>query len=166
MNEDFYKKLKTAAIAAFVALTAAGNIPGREAAQVTVERDSYTEHAVSSETSASGTETSASGTETSASFAETSASSAESAQTEESPEGEAEPPEDVVPDTKGLIDLNGASQQELESLKGIGPAKAKAIIAYREAHGGFICAEEITEVKGIGAGIYEKIKDSIYVSPR
>ena len=77
MNEDFYKKLKTAAIAAFVALTAAGNIPGREAAQVTVERDSYTEHAVSSETSASGTETSASGTETSASFAETSASSAE-----------------------------------------------------------------------------------------
>ena len=70
MNEDFYKKLKTAAIAAFVALTAAGNIPGREAAQVTVERDSYTEHAVSSETSASGTETSAS-------FAETSASSAE-----------------------------------------------------------------------------------------
>ena len=159
MNEDFYKKLKTAAIAAFVALTAAGNIPGREAAQVTVERDSYTEHAVSSETSASGTETSAS-------FAETSASSAESAQTEESPEGEAEPPEDVVPDTKGLIDLNGASQQELESLKGIGPAKAKAIIAYREAHGGFICAEEITEVKGIGAGIYEKIKDSIYVSPR
>ena len=152
MNEDFYKKLKTAAIAAFVALTAAGNIPGREAAQVTVERDSYTEHAVSSETSAS--------------FAETSASSAESAHTEESPEGEAEPPEDVAPDTKGLIDLNGASQQELESLKGIGPAKAKAIIAYREAHGGFICAEEITEVKGIGAGIYEKIKDSIYVSPR
>ena len=159
MNEDFYKKLKTAAIAAFVALTAAGNIPGRESAQVTVERGSYTEHAVSSETSASGTETSAS-------FAETPASSAESAHTEESPEGEAEPPEDVAPDTKGLIDLNGASQQELESLKGIGPAKAKAIIAYREAHGGFICAEEITEVKGIGAGIYEKIKDSIYVSPR
>jgi comEA protein len=62
------------------------------------------------------------------------------------------------------IDLNSADSEDLQLLRGIGPAKAKLIIEYRERYGGFVCAEEIMEVRGIGPGIYEKIKDSIYVS--
>ncbi len=64
------------------------------------------------------------------------------------------------------IDLNTADSAQLQSLKGIGPAKAAAIIAYRESYGGFVCAEEITEVKGIGPATYEKIKDQIYVEAK
>ena len=72
--------------------------------------------------------------------------------------------EQADPETEdGRIDLNSAGSQQLQSLKGIGPAKAAAIIAYREDYGGFVCAEEITQVKGIGPATYEKIKDQIYV---
>ncbi|MBQ6013577.1 MAG: helix-hairpin-helix domain-containing protein [Firmicutes bacterium] len=63
----------------------------------------------------------------------------------------------------GLIDLNSADRSELETLKGIGPAKASAILEYRRMYGGFVCKEEIMEVKGIGQATYDKIKDKIYV---
>ncbi len=61
----------------------------------------------------------------------------------------------------GKLNINAATQADFETLKGIGPSKAKAIIDYRNAYGGFQCIEEITEVKGIGEGIFKKIKDSI-----
>lgn len=64
----------------------------------------------------------------------------------------------------GLIDINSAGPEELQTLKGIGPAKAKAIIDYRKRYGGFTCIEEITEVKGIGEKTFEKLKDMICVS--
>lgn len=60
-----------------------------------------------------------------------------------------------------LININQAAQAELETLKGIGPSKAKAIISYREEYGDFKALEELTEVKGIGPATYEKIKDRI-----
>ncbi len=59
------------------------------------------------------------------------------------------------------VNINRATRAELEELKGIGPTKAAAIIAYREAYGSFSCIEEITEVKGIGEGTFAKIKDDI-----
>ena len=61
------------------------------------------------------------------------------------------------------IDLNTATSEQLCSLNGIGPAKADAIIAYREAYGGFTCVEEIMEVKGIGDATFAKIKDYLYI---
>ncbi len=64
---------------------------------------------------------------------------------------------------EGLIDINSAGSYELQSLKGIGPVKAEAIIEYRRASGGFTRKEDILRVKGIGPATYEKIKDSIYV---
>ena len=70
---------------------------------------------------------------------------------------------DESTDRSGLIDLNSATQEELESLPGIGPVKAKAILEYRIVYGRFVTSEEIMEVHGIGQATYDKIKDRITV---
>ncbi len=55
------------------------------------------------------------------------------------------------------INLNTADAETLtRELKGIGAAKAKAIVAYREAHGPFSSVDDLLEVKGIGAATLEK----------
>lgn len=59
------------------------------------------------------------------------------------------------------ISLNNASKEELMTLNGIGESKANAIIEYRNTNGSFKNIEEITNVKGIGNSIYEKIKDKL-----
>ena len=61
------------------------------------------------------------------------------------------------------INLNTATSEELQTISGIGPSKAKAIIEYRNRYGNFIAVEEIMQVTGIGQGIFAKIKDFIYV---
>ncbi len=48
------------------------------------------------------------------------------------------------------LDLNTASEQELEQLDGVGPAIAANILAYRDEHGGFASVDELDEVSGIG----------------
>ncbi|WP_200763248.1 ComEA family DNA-binding protein [Nitrosophilus alvini] len=60
------------------------------------------------------------------------------------------------------VDINSASKKELIKLKGIGPAKAKAIMKYRRKQK-FVKIEDIMNVKGIGPKIFEKIKDDIEV---
>ena len=47
------------------------------------------------------------------------------------------------------VNINTASPSELEALPGIGPAKAKAIVDYRQQHGAFKSVEELKNVKGI-----------------
>ncbi len=61
------------------------------------------------------------------------------------------------------VNLNTAGQEELTALPGIGAAKAAAIVAYRQEHGGFSAAEELKNVSGIGDATYEKLKDRITV---
>ena len=61
--------------------------------------------------------------------------------------------------TFAAVDLNTASKEELMSLKGIGTAKAEAIIAARP----FTSTDEIKKVKGIGESIYNNIKNEIIV---
>lgn len=61
------------------------------------------------------------------------------------------------------ININTASASELESLWGIGPVKAQAIIDYRNEHGDFQSIEELMNVPGIKSGIYEANKDLITV---
>lgn len=63
----------------------------------------------------------------------------------------------------GLININTASQAELESLPYIGPSLAQRIIEYREQNGPFKSIEDIQKVKGIGPAIFAKIKDLITV---
>jgi competence protein ComEA len=65
----------------------------------------------------------------------------------------------------GLIEINTASQAELESLPGIGPVTASKIIAYREEKGLFKTVEQILDVPGIGPATFERIKDLITVTP-
>lgn len=65
--------------------------------------------------------------------------------------------------SSNLININTATQSELESLSGIGPAYAKAIIQYRLENGPFEKIEEIQEVKGIGPVTFEKIRPFITV---
>jgi competence protein ComEA len=61
------------------------------------------------------------------------------------------------------VNLNTASVDELKELKGIGPAKAEAIVKYREEHGNFKSTEDIIAVKGIGEKLYTKISEEIEV---
>lgn len=63
----------------------------------------------------------------------------------------------------GKVSINTASKEELMTLSGIGEAKAKAIIEYRNKEGSFKTIEDIKNVSGIGDSIYEKIKDNITI---
>ena len=63
----------------------------------------------------------------------------------------------------GLINLNSASSEELETLPGIGPGRAEAIVEHRTANGPFARIEDILQVTGIGEKTFESIKDLIVV---
>lgn len=71
----------------------------------------------------------------------------------------------VVAVTTELININTASQSELEILPGIGPTTAQKIIEYREQNGDFVTIEELINVSGIGPGLYDRIKDLITIGP-
>ncbi|WP_226376847.1 helix-hairpin-helix domain-containing protein [Oceanobacillus halotolerans] len=59
------------------------------------------------------------------------------------------------------VNLNAATQEEIEGLAGIGPTKAKAIIQYREENGYFQSADELLNVTGIGEKTLETIREMI-----
>ena len=61
------------------------------------------------------------------------------------------------------VNLNTATQAQLETLPGIGPASAKRIIEYRDKNGKFKKVEELMNVKGIGEKSFLKLKPMITV---
>lgn len=75
---------------------------------------------------------------------------------------ESEPPE-ALPDA---INLNTADAETLATLPGIGESKAAAIVAYREANGGFRQVEDLLKVEGIGQKTLDKIRDRVYVDEK
>src|SRR5688572_12142211 len=77
-----------------------------------------------------------------------------------SPSPSAPGPPPSAPSARGpspAIDLNTAPATALQALPGIGPAKADAIVAYREAHGPFASIEGLLAVPGIGRSILARI---------
>lgn len=66
-------------------------------------------------------------------------------------------------ETASKININKAGKKELESLPGIGPALAQRIMEYRQNHGDFQKAEDITKVSGIGPVMLQKLQDEIKV---
>ncbi|MFC4158058.1 ComEA family DNA-binding protein [Chitinimonas lacunae] len=63
--------------------------------------------------------------------------------------------------TLATVNINSAPQTELEGLKGIGPAKARAIIDYRSKNGPFKSVDELEKVSGIGRATLDKIRPEI-----
>ncbi|MDP9740049.1 UNVERIFIED_ORG: competence protein ComEA [Bacillus sp. B2I3] len=63
----------------------------------------------------------------------------------------------------GLVNLNTATQEDLQTLTGIGPSKANAILEYRETAGKFKEVDELKQVTGIGDKTFERLRDSISV---
>jgi competence protein ComEA len=62
------------------------------------------------------------------------------------------------------VNINTATQAELETLPGVGPAKAKAIIDYRKTNGNFKTIDDIKNVKGFGDKTFDKLKPQLVVS--
>jgi competence protein ComEA len=58
----------------------------------------------------------------------------------------------------GTVDINNATETELQRLPGVGPATAAKILAYRQEHGSFSTVEELMEVKGIGPAKLRKMQ--------
>ena len=63
------------------------------------------------------------------------------------------------------LNINTATQSELEAVKGLGPTKAQSIIAYREANGSFKNLNDLDNVKGFGKASVEKLKGELTVGP-
>jgi competence protein ComEA helix-hairpin-helix repeat region len=63
----------------------------------------------------------------------------------------------------GAVNINTATQSELEAVKGLGPAKAKAIIAYREQNGAFKSVDDLDKVKGFGKASIDKLRTDLSV---
>jgi competence protein ComEA len=61
------------------------------------------------------------------------------------------------------LNLNTATPEQLDELDGIGPATAKQIVAYREAHGGFGSVDELDQVPGIGETRLASLREQVRV---
>lgn len=61
------------------------------------------------------------------------------------------------------VDINAADAKTLESLNGVGPAKAEAIVEYRAKNGPFKSVDELEKVSGIGKATIDKNRDNLVV---
>ena len=61
----------------------------------------------------------------------------------------------------GIVHLNTATEEQLDTLPGVGPATARAIISYRSAIGGFRSVEQLMDIKGIGPSKMAKIRGHV-----
>ncbi len=65
---------------------------------------------------------------------------------------------------QSAVNINSADMETLaRELNGVGSAKARAIVEYREANGAFASIDELLEVKGIGMAILEKNRNKLSV---
>ncbi|WP_346934893.1 helix-hairpin-helix domain-containing protein [Clostridium sp.] len=64
-------------------------------------------------------------------------------------------------DSKGMININKATVEELMTIPGIGQTKAQSIVDYRNENGKFKSVDELTNITGIGAKTLEKLRDKV-----
>lgn len=69
--------------------------------------------------------------------------------------------DEITAPTRVLVNINTADAEELETLTGIGPSLAQAILDYRAEHGAFRSAEDLLLVKGIGEAKLEGFRAEI-----
>jgi len=69
----------------------------------------------------------------------------------------------IAANDAGPINLNSATEADLDSLPGVGPATAAAIVAHRTDHGAFGSVEALVAVSGIGPAKLESIRDHVVV---
>lgn len=62
------------------------------------------------------------------------------------------------------VNINTASEAELEAVRGIGPGKAKAIVAHRQKNGNFKSLEELEQVKGFGPASVKRLNGLLSVT--
>jgi competence protein ComEA len=62
------------------------------------------------------------------------------------------------------VNINTATQAELESLDGVGPVKAQAIIDYRKKNGGFKSVDELEKVNGVGPVTLQNVRKDISIT--
>lgn len=72
-------------------------------------------------------------------------------------------PSGPEPGPAALLDLNTATRAELDTLPGVGPATADAIVGHREANGPFGTIDELLDVRGIGPAKLEAIRPLVQV---
>ena len=77
--------------------------------------------------------------------------------------GEVAPSPAGAPSAGGVLNLNTASEAELESLPRVGPAMAARIVAWREKNGPFRSVDELLEVSGIGEKTLDGLRGSVTV---
>ena len=77
--------------------------------------------------------------------------------------GAAAPPAGSAAAAGPPVNLNTATPEQLDTLPGVGPATAAAIVEYRDANGGFGSVDELDQVPGIGAGRLADLRDRVTV---
>lgn len=63
----------------------------------------------------------------------------------------------------GKVNINSATQEQLEALPGVGPVLAERIIAFRKSKGRFTSLRQLMEVEGIGTKKYEALKSLVTI---
>jgi competence protein ComEA len=69
------------------------------------------------------------------------------------------------PATLARLDLNRATEQELDLLPGIGPSRARKIVAYRALHGPFRSVADLAQVPGFPDALVERLEPLLTTSP-
>ena len=71
-----------------------------------------------------------------------------------------------VPVEESFVNVNTATEEELDELEGIGPVLAGAIVKYRQEHGPFRTMEELLEVDGIGEKTLETLREQVVLEEK